>query len=79
MLSLFGLYEKKLLTMASRRAHSSVHASRKENYKILVSQMDVSDPENIEHENLRFKEHEVKRLCVTFVPTPKNSFCAYRI
>ena len=48
--------------MASNRAQPSVHATQKENYKTLVDQMDVLDPEKIELENPRFREDEMKSL-----------------
>ena len=55
--------KEKLFTTASNRAQPSVHATQKENYKTLVGQMDVLDPEKIKHENSRFGEDEVKSLC----------------
>ena len=57
--------EERLFTMASSRAQRSVHANRRENYKTLVGQIDVLDPEKINHENPRFGEDEVKSLCGT--------------
>ena len=51
--------------LKSNRAQPSVQATRKENYKILVSQMDTLDSEKIEHKYPRFGEDEVKSLCNT--------------
>ena len=57
--------EERLFTTASSRAQRSVHATRRENYKTLVGQIDVLNPEKIDHENPRFGEDEVKSLCGT--------------
>ena len=55
--------KQRLFTTVSNRKQSSIHATQKENYNTLVSQMDELDPEKIEHENPRFGEDEVKSLC----------------
>ena len=57
--------KERLFTTASSRAQPSVHATRRENYKTLVVQIDVLDPQKIDHENPRFGEDEVKSLCST--------------
>ena len=64
--------KQKLFITVSNRAQPSVHATRKENYETLVSQMDVLNPEKIEHKNSRFGEDEVKSLCNT--PRPNQGF-----
>ena len=56
---------ERLFTSASSRAQPSVHATRRESYKTLVGQIDVLDPQKIDHENPRFGEDEVKSLCGT--------------
>ena len=48
--------KERLFTTASNGAQPSVHATQKKNYKTLVCQMDMSDPEKIEYENPRFGE-----------------------
>ena len=39
--------KERLFTTTSNRAQPSVHATRKENYKTIVGQMDVLNPEKI--------------------------------
>ena len=56
---------ERLVTTASSRAQPSVHATRRENYKTLVGQIDVLNTQKIDHENPRFGEDEVKSLCGT--------------
>ena len=63
--------EERLFTTASSRAQRSVHATRRENYKTLVGQIDVLNPEKIDRENPRFGEDEVKSLAL-FVSTSNN-------
>ena len=55
--------KQRFFTTALNKAQPSVYATRKENHKILVSQIDVLDPETIEHKNCRFGENKVKSLC----------------
>ena len=47
--------EERLFNTASSRAQRSVHATRRENYKTLVGQIDVLDPEKIDYENPRWR------------------------
>ena len=56
---------ERLFTTASSRAQPSFHATRRENYKTLVGQIDVLDSQKIDHENPRFGEDKVKSLCGT--------------
>ena len=56
--------KERFFTTASSRAQRSVHATRRENYKTLVGQIDVLDPQKIDHKNPRFGD-EVKSLCGT--------------
>ena len=69
--------KERLLATASNRAQPSVHATRKENYKTLVGQMDVLDPEKTEHENSRFVEDEMKSLCNTLRLNKQQTHLAY--
>ena len=46
--------EERFFKTASSRAQRSVHATRRENYKTLVGQIDELDPEKIDHENPRW-------------------------
>ena len=55
--------KQRFFTTDLNKAQPSVHATRKENHKTLVSQIDVLDPETIEHKNCRFGENEVKSFC----------------
>ena len=52
--------KQRLFTTIFNIAQPSFHATRKENYKTLVSQMDVLDPEKIKHKNSRFGEDDMK-------------------
>ena len=61
--------KERFFTTASSRAQPSVHATRRENYKTLVGQIDVLDPQKIDHENPRFGEDEVKSYMALFVLT----------
>ena len=67
----------RLFTTTSNRAQPSVHATRKENYKTLVGQMNVLNPEEIEHENLRFGGDEVKSLRDTLCLKKQQTHFAY--
>ena len=69
--------EERLFKTASSRAHRSVHATRRENYKTLVGQIDVLDPEKIDHKNPRFGEDEVKSLCGTLRLNKQQTHLAY--
>ena len=69
--------EERLFTTASSRAQRSVHATRRENYKTLVGQIDVLDPEKIDFENPRFGEDEVKSLCGTLRLNKQQTHLAY--
>ena len=69
--------EERLFTTASSRAQRSVHATRRENYKTLVGQIDVLDPEKIDFENPRFGEDEVKSLCGTLRLNKQQAYLAY--
>ena len=69
--------KERLFTTASSRAQSSVHATPRENYKTLVGQIDVLDPQKIDHENPRFGEDEVKSLCGTLRLNKQLTHLAY--
>ena len=69
--------KERLFTTASSRAQPSVHATRRENYKTLVGQIDVLDPQKIDHENPRFGEDEVKSLCGTLRLNKQQTHLAY--
>ena len=69
--------EERLFTTASSRAQPSVHATRIENYKTLVGQIDVLNPEKIDHENPRFGEDDVKSLCGTLRFNKQQPHLAY--
>ena len=69
--------KERLFTTALSRAQSSVHATRRENYKTLVGQIDVLDPQKIDHENPRFGEYEVKSLCGTLRLNKQQTHLAY--
>ena len=69
--------EERLFTTASSRAQRSVHATRRENYKTFVGQIDMLDPEKIDHENPRFEEDEVKSLSVTRRLNRQQTHLAY--
>ena len=55
--------------MASSRAQRSVRATRRENYKTLVGQIDVLDPEKIDHEILVLEKMKGKVYVALFVST----------
>ena len=69
--------KERLFTTASSRAQPSVHATGRENYKTLAGQIDVLDPQKIDHENLRFGEDEVKSLCGTLRLNKQQTHLAY--
>ena len=69
--------EERLFNTASSRAQRSFHAIRRENHKTLVGQIDVLDPEKIDHENPRFGEDEVKSLCGTLRLYQQQTHLAY--
>ena len=69
--------KERLFTTASSRAQPSVHATRRENYKTRVGQIDVLDPQKIDHENSHFGEDEVKSLCGTFCLKKQQTQLAY--
>ena len=72
-----GNMKQRLFTKAPNRAQPSVHATRKENYKTLVNQMDVLDLEKIKHGNPSFGEDEVKSFCNTFRLNKQSTHLAY--
>ena len=69
--------EERLFTTASSRAQRSFHATRRENHKTLVGQIDVLDPKKIDHENPRFGEDEVKSLCGILCLNKQQTHLAY--
>ena len=69
--------EERLFKTALSRAQRSVHATRRENHKTLVGQIDVLDPEKIDNENPRFGEDEVKSLCGTLRLYKQQTHLAY--
>ena len=68
--------KERLFTTASSRAQPSVHATRRENYKTLVGQIDVLDSQKNNHENPHFKD-EVKSLCGTLRLNKQQTHLAY--
>ena len=69
--------KERLFTTASSRAQPSVHATRRENYKTLGVQIDLLDPQKIDHENPRFGEDEAKSLCRTLRLNKQQTHLAY--
>ena len=69
--------KERLFTTASSRAQPSVHATRRENYKTLVGQIDVLDAQKIDHDNPRFGENEAKSLCGTLRLSKQQTHLAY--
>ena len=69
--------EERLFTTASSRAQRRIHATRRENYKTLVGQIDESDPEKIDHRNPRFEVDKGKSLCDTLHLNKQQTHLAY--
>ena len=69
--------DERLFTTASSRAQRRVHATRRENYQTLVGQIDILDPEKIDHKNPRFEEDKVKSLCGTLSLNKQQTHLAY--
>ena len=69
--------KERLFTTASSRAQPSIHATRRENYKTVVGQIEVLDPQKIDHENPRFGEDEVQSLCGTLRLNKQQTHLAY--
>ena len=68
--------KERLFTTASSRAQPSVHVTGRENYKTLAGQIDVLDPQKIDHENPPFGD-EVKSLCGTLRLNKQQTHLAY--
>ena len=71
--------EERLFTTASSRAQRSFHATWRENHKTLVGQIDVLDPEKIDHENPRFGKYGEKFMWHPSSLQATNSSCVYWI
>ena len=71
------IMKQRLFSTVSNKAQPKVYATQKENCKTLVKQMDVLDPERLEHENPRLGEEEVKSLCETFCLSKQGTHLTY--